>query len=119
MHNNLGSGTRAMAIRKSFASFRSVATLSVVFVAMLALFAGSAMAQIAGTGAISGTVTDPTGAVVAGATVTATDTSTNVQTVRTTTGCGRLQHHPTHSRSLHRHCYGPRLRTDDPEERHG
>ena len=88
MHNNLGSGTRAMAIRKSFASFRSVATLSVVFVAMLALFAGSAMAQIAGTGAISGTVTDPTGAVVAGATVTATDTSTNVQTVRTTTSAG-------------------------------
>ncbi len=88
MQNNLGSGTCVTAMRKSFASLRSAAKLSVVFVAMLALFAGSAMAQIAGTGAISGTVTDSTGAVVAGATVIATDTGTNVQTVRTTTKAG-------------------------------
>ena len=88
MHNNLGSGTCVTAMRKSFASLRIAAKLSVVLVAMLALFAGSAMAQIAGTGAISGTVTDPTGAVVAGATVTATNTDTNVQTVRTTTRAG-------------------------------
>ena len=59
-----------------------------MFLAMLALFVGSAMAQISGTGAISGTVTDPSGAVVAGATVTATDTETNVQAVRTTTSAG-------------------------------
>lgn len=48
----------------------------------------SAMAQIAGTGTISGTVTDQSGAVVPNATVTATDVDTNVSTVRTTTGSG-------------------------------
>lgn len=49
---------------------------------------GVAHAQLAGTGAIAGTVQDPTGAVVSGAKVTATDTDTNVQTTRTTTGAG-------------------------------
>jgi len=47
-----------------------------------------AKAQMAGTGAISGTVTDPTGAVVANATVTATSVDTNVNTVRITTKAG-------------------------------
>jgi len=57
--------------------------------AFLAL-AGStnASAQLAGTGAISGTVSDPTGAVIANATVTATSVDTNVSTVRTTTKNG-------------------------------
>lgn len=45
-------------------------------------------AQLAGTGAISGTVQDPSGAVVTGATVTATNVGTNVQTTRTTTSAG-------------------------------
>jgi len=49
---------------------------------------GVARAQLGGTGAISGTVQDPTGAVVAKATVTATNTDTNVPTTRTTTGAG-------------------------------
>ena len=88
MHNNIGSGTCVTTMRNRVASFRSAAKLSIVFVAMLALFAGSAMAQLAGTGAISGTVTDPTGAVVPGATVTATNTGTNVQSVRTTSSAG-------------------------------
>ncbi|MGD1063655.1 MAG: carboxypeptidase-like regulatory domain-containing protein [Terracidiphilus sp.] len=47
-----------------------------------------ANAQMAGYGAISGTVTDSTGAVVGGATVTATLVDQNVSTVRTTTGAG-------------------------------
>jgi len=59
---------------------------------LLLLVSGVAMttatAQLAGTGAISGTVTDSTGAVVPGATVTATATATNVKTVRQTTGSG-------------------------------
>lgn len=56
---------------------------------VLAWVAGSvAHAQLAGTGAISGTVQDPTGAVVSGATVTATATNTNVTTTRTTTKSG-------------------------------
>jgi hypothetical protein len=47
-----------------------------------------AHAQMSGTGAISGVVQDPTGAVVPAAKVTATDTDTNVSTTRTTTGAG-------------------------------
>ncbi len=47
-----------------------------------------AQAQIGGQGAISGTVTDATGAVIPSATVRALNTSTNVATTRTTTGSG-------------------------------
>jgi hypothetical protein len=47
-----------------------------------------ANAQMAGTGAISGTVTDSSGAVVGGATVTATLVSQNTSATRTTTGAG-------------------------------
>jgi len=47
-----------------------------------------AKAQMAGAGAISGTVTDPTGAVIANATVSATSVATNVHTTRTTTKSG-------------------------------
>ncbi|MGB8846435.1 MAG: carboxypeptidase regulatory-like domain-containing protein, partial [Terracidiphilus sp.] len=47
-----------------------------------------ANAQMSGTGAISGTVTDSTGAVVGGATVTATLVTQNASTTRTTTGAG-------------------------------
>ena len=45
----------------------------------------SLLAQSAGTGALTGTVSDPTGAVVPGATVTLTSTDTN-QTRTATTG---------------------------------
>jgi hypothetical protein len=45
-------------------------------------------AQVAGTGEITGTVTDSSGAVVGGATVTATLVDQNTSTVRTTTGAG-------------------------------
>ena len=44
---------------------------------LLFVFAAAAMAQSAGTGALTGTVTDPTGAVIANATVTITNTGTN------------------------------------------
>lgn len=56
--------------------------------AFAVVMAGSAYAQLAGTGAISGTVQDPTGAVVGNATVTATNVDTNVSTTRTTTKAG-------------------------------
>ncbi len=59
-----------------------------IVLSIAGIFGGVARAQLAGTGAISGTVQDPTGAVVPGATVTATNTDTNVQTVRPTTGAG-------------------------------
>ncbi len=47
-----------------------------------------AKAQMAGTGAISGTVTDTSGAVIPSASVTATLVSQNTITTRTTTGTG-------------------------------
>ncbi len=61
----------------------------VAFVLAIAGLTGStARAQISGTGAISGTVTDPTGAVVVNAKVTATNIDTNVSTERNTTRAG-------------------------------
>jgi hypothetical protein len=59
----------------------------------LALFAliavpNALQAQTGGEGAITGTVTDPSGAVVAGASVTATNIATGVITTRPTTSDG-------------------------------
>ncbi|MEO6817864.1 MAG: carboxypeptidase-like regulatory domain-containing protein, partial [Edaphobacter sp.] len=48
----------------------------------------TAAAQVSGAGAISGTVTDSTGAVIPGATVTTTNTSTSVSLVRKSTSTG-------------------------------
>jgi hypothetical protein len=58
-------------------------------VAAGALFCGtSALAQLSGKGELKGTVKDPTGAVVANATVTATEDTTGVNTVRKSTSAG-------------------------------
>ncbi len=57
-------------------------------IALAVLMTGAAYAQLAGTGAIAGTVQDPSGAVVGNATVTATNTGTNLVTTRSTTGAG-------------------------------
>ncbi len=70
------------------ASPKFLANFIAVAVVIAGLFGGVARAQLAGTGAIAGTVQDPTGAVVAKATITATNTDTNVATTRTTTGAG-------------------------------
>jgi hypothetical protein len=86
--NTSSSSCRAAVVGTTFKFLAGAVQLGLVLVAMVALFASSAAAQLAGTGAISGTITDPTGAVVSGATVTATDVATNVKTVRTTTGAG-------------------------------
>src|SRR6185437_7412961 len=56
--------------------------------ACFTLLAASALAQVGGTGSIQGTVTDPTGAVVAGATVTAVNNATGAETTRQTTSAG-------------------------------
>src|ERR1700679_1790044 len=61
---------------------------STVCVALSWVSATPARAQLAGMGAISGTVTDTTGAIIPNATVTAIEKSTNTKTVRTTTGAG-------------------------------
>src|ERR1700747_3499597 len=55
---------------------------------LLAAIAGRAFAQVGGTGSIEGTVTDPSGAAVAGAAVTATNAATGAETARRTTDAG-------------------------------
>lgn len=69
--------------RRVSLSWRWLALLTVAVITALA-----ANAQLAGTGAISGIVTDSTGAIIPQATVTATSVTTNVKTVRTTTSAG-------------------------------
>ena len=59
-----------------------------VYAAILSIAAGSVLGQIAGSGTIQGTISDPTGAVVPGAAVTATNIATGVQTARVTTAAG-------------------------------
>src|SRR5262249_57749172 len=66
---------------KSRAQFSRMA----LYLVALVLFASHLLAQSAGTGALTGTVTDATGGVVSGATVTLTSTETN-QTRAVTTG---------------------------------
>jgi hypothetical protein len=73
-------------VRRSLAGFPGWKSLALL--AMAATTALLGRAQLAGTGAIAGTVTDSTGAVVANATVTVTSAETNETTVRTTTGAG-------------------------------
>jgi len=57
-----------------------------VFALLLAVF--TAAAQVGGTGSIQGTVTDPSGAVIAGAEVSATNVTTGVVTTRNSTDAG-------------------------------
>ena len=58
------------------------------FCAALLLIAAGALLGQTGSGTIQGTVTDPTGAVIPGASVTATNIATGVQTARVTTAAG-------------------------------
>src|SRR5262249_17783391 len=55
---------------------------------LMFLLCGAAFAQVGGTGSIQGTVTDPSGAAVTNANVTATNVATGVETTRQTTGAG-------------------------------
>jgi len=66
-----------------FAAFACIALLCMAVISPM-----GARAQLAGTGAISGTVTDESGAVIGGATVTVTLVNQNTSTIRTTTGAG-------------------------------
>jgi len=69
---------------------RHVARCFALFPALFsALFsAGLALAQVGGTGSIEGTVTDPSGAAVAGAAIDATNVATGAVTARKTTDAG-------------------------------
>ncbi|HEV2324675.1 MAG TPA: TonB-dependent receptor [Terracidiphilus sp.] len=80
-----GSGTlRRVDERPRMRAF-CVACLAVAFAA---IFCTTASAQLAGKGAITGTVTDTTGAVIPGAQVTATNIANNIATTATTSETG-------------------------------
>ncbi|HZL53180.1 MAG TPA: carboxypeptidase regulatory-like domain-containing protein [Terracidiphilus sp.] len=66
----------------------SVSWLGCLTAIFLLMCAGTAMAQLSGKGAVTGTVTDKMGAVVPGAEVTATNGATNISTTAKTTGSG-------------------------------
>jgi hypothetical protein len=59
-----------------------------LFVALVLLFSSPAFAQLSGEGEITGTVTDPTGAVVPGAMVVATSTTRGTKVTSKTTSAG-------------------------------
>ena len=60
----------------------------VIWAAAMAASVSQVCAQIGGAGTIQGVVSDPSGAVVPGATVTATNEETGIKTVRVTTAAG-------------------------------
>ena len=60
------------------------------FTGLLVLTTGSASAQLSGKGSITGTVTDPTGAVVPGATITATNPATGFSVTETSKSAGEF-----------------------------
>jgi hypothetical protein len=74
-------------MRTASSATRFVCALLVCLVA-LAFTVSAAFAQTSGTGALTGTVTDPSGAVVSGATVTATSSNTNQFRTTTTDSSG-------------------------------
>ena len=77
MHPRLNSGSKYVALGQ---------------MVLLCLFAvATAAAQTAVTGEITGTVTDPSGAVVSGANVTATSTSTGTTETETTNSSGAFR----------------------------
>jgi Carboxypeptidase regulatory-like domain/TonB dependent receptor len=63
-------------VGSSVLTWKSVSTAVLIFVFALCISTSPALAQSASTGALSGTVTDPSGGVIAGATVTATNLAT-------------------------------------------
>jgi hypothetical protein len=78
-------------LRQKFTDSWAGITITVlVFFLCVVWAARPAAAQTGGTGAIEGTVTDPTGAVVSGASVTATNTLTGAKTADVTTKTGRF-----------------------------
>jgi hypothetical protein len=70
-------------------SSKRVALLLAALLCMLAVVPSALFAQTAGTGQVAGTVTDPSGGAIVGATVTLTDTSTNSVRTGVTNDTGR------------------------------
>ncbi len=85
---------RQATLRRGTSNFRVFSGLFVLLTAMMLLWSSSASAQLAGKGEIKGTVTDSTGAVVPGATVTATSTTQGTKLARTTSNAGEFDLSP-------------------------
>jgi hypothetical protein len=71
--------------------WRLITYAAVMLCGCLWLACGSARAQVTGQGSISGTVTDPSGAVIVKAQVTVTNVETNVSQVITTNSTGYFE----------------------------
>jgi len=69
---------------------KRVVTAGCMLLALLFISPSGIRAQMAGSGSVGGTVTDPTNAVVAGAAVTLTDTATGAARTTTTNDVGRF-----------------------------
>jgi hypothetical protein len=76
--------------RKISVPARLLKASTLLLCALAFLFSASitASAQLSGKGSITGTVTDPTGAVVPGAVITATNTATGIATTQTSSSAG-------------------------------
>ena len=73
---------------KAYVPGRVCKALTVLVALLIGVQSLRLYGQTAGEGAISGTVTDTTGAVVSGATVTAKNNATGIATTRTSTSAG-------------------------------
>jgi hypothetical protein len=79
---------RQATLRRGTSNIRVFSGLLVVLTAIVVLGSASASAQLSGKGEIKGVVTDSSGAVVPGATVTATSTTQGTTFTRTTSNSG-------------------------------
>ncbi len=79
---------RQTTLRRGTSNVRVFSGLLVLFAAIVLLWGSTASAQLTGKGEIKGVVTDPSGAVVPGAIVTATSTTQGTKITRTTSSSG-------------------------------
>jgi hypothetical protein len=85
---------RQATLRRGTSFIRVFSGLFVLLTAIALLWSSSASAQLSGRGEIKGTVTDSTGAVIPGATVTATSTTQGTKFARTTSNAGEFDISP-------------------------
>jgi hypothetical protein len=79
---------RQATLRRGIFNVRAFSGLVVLFTGIVLFWSPSANAQLSGKGAIKGMITDSTGAVVPGATVTATSTTQGTKATATTSNSG-------------------------------
>ncbi|MBS1851565.1 MAG: TonB-dependent receptor [Acidobacteria bacterium] len=84
--NELSRDSSSHSLRKFLRS--GAALVLAAILAWVLIPAAGLHAQVAGTGTIAGTITDPTGAVIAGAVVTTTNTATGLVSTQTTSDAG-------------------------------